>query len=76
MFEMERAGSLSPLLPLFQGLKERLGGERGARAGVIGPARPVLLASLYRGPLLVVAPGHDRARKLLEQLALWLPPGV
>ena len=73
---MERAGSLSPLLPLFQGLRERLEGQEKARAGVIEPARPPLLASLYRGPMLVVAPGHERARKLMEQLSLWLPPGA
>src|SRR3972149_1501157 len=73
---MGKAGRLSPLLPLFQGLRKRLEGEKEARAGVIGPARPPLLASLYRGPLLVVAPGHERARKLTEQLSLWLPPGA
>ncbi len=73
---MERAGSLRALLPLFQGLKERLEGQKEARAGVIEPARPPLLASLYRGPMLVIAPGHERARKLMEQLSLWLPPGV
>jgi transcription-repair coupling factor (superfamily II helicase) len=73
---MERTGSLQPLQPLFQGLKERLEVQEEARAAVMESARPALLASLSWGPMLVIAAGPERASKLMEQLSLWLPPGV
>ena len=71
-------GALSPLLeasPEYQRLAASLAGERArARAQVISDATPFVLATLrkgLRGPILVIAPGPEDARRLHEQLLLW-----
>ena len=71
---------LSPLLALLgetkDELSKRLHAQKEVRAGVPDAAKPAVLAALYPSPMLVVAPEPERARKLMEQLSVWLPPGT
>ncbi|MFH0941895.1 MAG: transcription-repair coupling factor [Chloroflexota bacterium] len=71
-------GGLLPLIDkiaAYRELSARLKNRSSARAAVLSAAKPYLLAALYLelgGPMLVVLPDHEAARKTAEQIEAWL----